>query len=85
VGYWAANQWKPQAAEPFEPHPAPLGGSTIRGAHHIPRNNVGSLFDRARDALGVGSPTVTAKKALAALVGLLVAATWAVALVRKRR
>lgn len=33
VGHRAANQWKPQAAEPFEPHPAPLGGSTIRRAH----------------------------------------------------
>src|SRR5436190_9733994 len=62
VGYWAANQWKPQAAEPFEPHPAPLGGSTIRGAHHIPQNNVGSLFSltlqpaRAGIAAG-GDPT----------------------------
>ncbi len=44
-----------------------------------------SLFDRTRDALGSGSPTATAKKVLTALAGLLVAATWAVAFLRKRR
>ncbi|MGP4052193.1 transposase [Streptomyces sp. 2A115] len=27
--------------EQQQPHPAPLGGPTIRGAHHVPQNNVG--------------------------------------------
>ncbi|MFF2133789.1 DUF6207 family protein [Streptomyces olivochromogenes] len=50
MGCRAANQREPSTAEPFEPHPAPLGGSTIRRAHRIPQNNVGSLFQPAASA-----------------------------------
>lgn len=44
-----------------------------------------SLFDRARDALGVGSSAATAKKVLGALAGLFVAVTWGVVRLRQRR
>ncbi|MEV0481869.1 HNH endonuclease [Streptomyces sp. NPDC050508] len=40
------------ATDCFRPHPAPLGGPTIRRAHHIPQNNAGRSFSVAAPGRG---------------------------------